>query len=65
LIEDRIKGLFKALGYDLVRQNPYEDYREYIPFHSTIAAAHNSGLSVGDYIDATCNVLGSTQETID
>jgi hypothetical protein len=30
-IKGRIKGLFRLSGYDLVRQNSYEDYREYIP----------------------------------
>jgi SAM-dependent methyltransferase len=64
-IRDRVKGVFAAFGFDLSRPNPYEDYREYIPFHSTIAAAQQSGLSVCDYMDLTFNLPGATQHTID
>jgi len=31
---------------------PFEDYRSFIPFRETIAAAREAGLPVGDYIEA-------------
>lgn len=62
-VKGSVNSLLGSVGFELVRRNPYEDYREYIPFHSTIAAAKQAGLSVGDYIDATSNVSGATQET--
>ncbi|GIK40329.1 MAG: hypothetical protein BroJett011_41620 [Chloroflexota bacterium] len=47
------------------RNNPYTDYRDYIPFEETLAGANEAGLSVGDYIDVRHNKPGATQETID
>jgi hypothetical protein len=40
-------------------------FEDYIPFEDTLSSALKAGLSVGDYIDATYNVPGATQQTID
>lgn len=51
------------VGFELARRN--RDHDEFIPFRETLTAASEAGLSVGDYIDATYNVPGTTQETIE
>jgi hypothetical protein len=69
LVRSAVKALFSPLGFDLVRRNHdgglHGDYKQFIPFQPTISAAKQSGLSLGDYIDAAYNVSGATQETID
>jgi hypothetical protein len=40
-------------------------FQDYIPRDATLSAAKAAGLSVGDYIDQTYNVPGSTQDTIE
>jgi hypothetical protein len=70
LAKNTLKPLNAALrlvGVQIVRHDdkPFEDYRDYIPFAPTMAAAGEKGMSVGDYIDAQHNQAGSTQATID
>ena len=54
-------------GVELVRGGPapFVNFKDYIPFAKTIAAAKASGMSVGDHVDAKYNVPGATSETID
>lgn len=66
LITGSINPLLSLVGWQLVRRRgAFEDYRDYIPFGSTFAAATEAGLSVGDYIDTHFNVSGATQVTLE
>jgi hypothetical protein len=59
--------VLRLAGAELVRPGPrpFEEFRDYIPFEPTMAAANDAGMSVGDYIDWEHNRPGATQETID
>lgn len=57
--------LMRPIGFEVVRTHRWDEPRTYIPFKPTLAGAKKAGLSVGDYIDKTHNVLGTTQETMD
>jgi hypothetical protein len=68
------RGAFRSLnaalrpaGVQIVRSRPreYEDYKDFIPFEKTIAAAREKGVSVGDYVDAEHNQAGATQQHFD
>jgi hypothetical protein len=43
---------------------PFEDYRSFIPFKQTVAAARESGLSVGDYIEAHYDTPEAARDTL-
>ena len=58
-----INSALAKSGFELVRPGRNPD--QFIPFKETLASAREAGLSVGDYIDATYNVPGGTQDTID
>jgi hypothetical protein len=58
-----VNTVLKPVDLQLFR--PSKEFQDFIPFEETIAAAKAAGLSVGDYIDQTYNVPGSTQDTID
>ncbi len=58
-----VNTVLKPVDLQLFR--PSKEFQDFIPFEETIAAAKAAGLSVGDYIDQTYNVPGTTQETID
>jgi hypothetical protein len=63
-----INELIAPLGVELARKHPHDwsDVANFIPFESTIKAARESGLSVGDYIDNVMSKTpGATQYTID
>jgi hypothetical protein len=42
-----------------------ESFQSFIPFADTSAAAEQAGLTIGEYIDKTYNVSGTTQQTIE
>jgi hypothetical protein len=46
------------------REQDWSDPSTYIPFKETLTAAERAGMSVGEYIDSTYNVAGSTELTI-
>jgi hypothetical protein len=58
-----VNRVLDRAGVQLVR--PSTTFQDYIALETTLAGAKAAGLSVGDYIDRTFNVPGSTQETID
>lgn len=60
-----VNSLVGMAGFKLVKQHRWDDPRTFIPFDETHAWANNAGLSVGDYIDATHNVPGATQQTLE
>ncbi len=64
LFRKSIDSIVGIARFKLVRYEPYKDYRNYIPFQSTLKAATEAGLSVGDYIDSYTNVKGTTQKTL-
>ncbi len=51
------------VGFKLDRLG--DDFQDYINLERTLSNAKDAGLSVGDYIDLTFNIPGSTQFTID
>jgi SAM-dependent methyltransferase len=58
----------RRVGFEFTRYIPRRElteYRDFIPFGPTLAAAVAAGMPVGDYIDATHNRPGVTAETID
>ncbi len=65
-VKQGVNSLFGVFNYKLEPTNiAYTDYRDFIPFEETIAAAKAANLSVGDYIDAAHNQPGATQDTVD
>lgn len=66
LLKSRINHALNAIGFELVRQqHRWDDPREYLPFAETIRWARQAHMSVGDYVEATYNVPGAVQDTID
>jgi len=66
LARDGINYLLGFADIELVRKNkPFTDFRDYIPFEETIAAARKTGMSVGDYIELIYNQPGAAKRTID
>lgn len=64
----RANTVLRRVGVELVPlgRHDWEDQEAYIPLEATLKAAADSGLSVGDYIDAVMNKTpGATQATID
>jgi hypothetical protein len=62
------KGLNLALnplGVQLVRSHDWDDVEQFLPLEQTLSDARKAGLTVSDYVDATYNVAGATQQTID
>ena len=64
-IREGVNSILNPFGLELERKQYWEKPKTYIPFKETIKAANEAGLSVGDYIDATFQEPGATQETID
>lgn len=63
-VESVVRPALRRAGFDIVRSN--RGIEGFIPFKPTIKAAHEAGLSVGDYIDSVINSTpGATQSTID
>lgn len=65
-----INWALAPLGVRIVRKNDsahdWKNIEAFIPFESTLEAARQAGLSVGDYIDGVMNgIPGATQATID
>lgn len=58
-----VNGVIGVAGLRLIRLG--RDFKDYIPIQETLSSAQKAGMSVGDYIDFTYNVPGSTQLTID
>jgi hypothetical protein len=61
-----LQSVNKALslaGVELVRSG--KDFQDYIPLKKTLSDAEKTGMPLGDYIDATFNVPGVTQKTIE
>lgn len=63
VVLDAINKVLRIADLQLIRHG--RKPQDFIPFHKTLLAAENAGLSVGDYIDNSFNVPGSTQLTID
>jgi hypothetical protein len=64
----QLNGALHFTGIQIVRHRPrhFEDFRDYIPFEETIAAAEKEGLSAGDYIETKHNRgANTTRQTID
>jgi hypothetical protein len=59
---NQITGL---IGFQLVRKHSWDDAQTFIPFKETIIGAKKAGMSLGDFIDITYNVPGSTRKTIE
>jgi len=64
LIKHTVNNLISPLGFE-IRRISSRSFQEYLDFRSTMAGAKAKGVSVGVYIDATFNVQGATQETIE
>jgi len=64
-----VNVLLGVAGLEVVRRERGwagdRDFADYIPHREVVRRARESGLSVGDFIDATYNVPGATQTTID
>lgn len=60
---DSINSVLAHAGVKLVRSDRVHE--DYLPFRATLHDAQQSGLSLGDYIDAKYNVPGTTEETIE
>jgi SAM-dependent methyltransferase len=55
-----------GLQVRITGRHDWTDTTRFIPFETTLKAAEEAGLSVGDYIDAVMNgIPGATQSTID
>ncbi len=67
LAQKSINYVLNFADVELVRKGrkPFTDYRDYIPFEETLAAAEAAGLPLGDYIEAQHNQVGTAQSTID
>lgn len=65
MVKSGIDLLLSPFDVKLARRYNWEDQRQYLPFKKTIAEAKKSGLSLGDYIDMTYDVPGSSQKTIE
>ena len=63
----QINRTLKAAGVQIVRMGPrpFVEFRDYIPFKGTLAAARAKGVSIAEYIDERYNVPGATREAID
>lgn len=63
-----VNGIIGLAGLELVRKGGHDwtDQTQFIPLRETLAAARQSGLSVGDYIDSILNdTPGATAVTIE
>ena len=60
---DSLNAVLGLAGLKLIRKG--RAHEDYLPFRATLRDAQRAGLPLGDYIDATYNVPGATQETID
>lgn len=60
---DSINSVLAHAGVKLVRSDRVHE--DYLPFRATLREAQQSGLALGDYIDAKYNVPGTTEETIE
>jgi hypothetical protein len=68
VIRTAVKRSFSRVGIEIRRTGTHDwgDTTQFIPFESTLKAAREAGISVGDYIDAVMNKIpGATQTTID
>src|SRR6056297_2556240 len=60
-----VNNVLARVRFKLIRTwDNHERFQDFIPFQQTIDAAGQAGLSVGDYIDQTYNVPGTTAETV-
>jgi hypothetical protein len=63
--QDYVNRLLHIAGLELVRSHHHwDDPQAYLPFKETLLWAKQASMSVGDYVEATYNVPGATQETI-
>lgn len=62
-ILNKTNKVLGGAGLELVRKD--REFQNYIPVRQTLRDAERSGLSLGDYIDSTFNVPGTTQLTVD
>jgi hypothetical protein len=60
-----INFLLNPVDLEIVRKHSWDNPRTYIPFKDTLTKAKQLNLSVGEFIDATYQEPGVTQETID
>jgi len=70
MAKSAINRVLAPLDVKIVRSNEqphdWRNVQTFIPFEPTLKAAHEAGLSVGDYIDTVMNrIPGATQATID
>jgi hypothetical protein len=66
LAREGLNALLDPLGIGVVRRaHDWEDHAQFLPFEKTIEGAHSAGVPLGDWIEATYNVPGTTQDTID
>lgn len=65
IVRNGVNSFLNPFGYELAKKHSWDDPKTYIPFEETVRCAKESSLTVGEYIDATYQTPGATQETID
>jgi hypothetical protein len=63
----QINRALRRAGVKIVRAGPqpFVEFKDYLPFAETVAAAKAASMSVGDFVDRRYNRAGVTSETIE